>query len=176
MHVRRQIRVHQHLFSPTFTKGGAFWWDLWKKSQEVPCHCCLRYCGRWKNCWWSLSPLYQTETALWCGESTAQNNTMHVGASEGKALLSVSPISYVLPWHQAFNLIHVFISFPRDSNFQLETRSEFVPCKKLWVTWWKVTNFSVRAEQGSVEPLCNLLTKRQIEPKPCEPKPQFNYL
>lgn len=32
-----------------------------------------------------------------------------------------------MPGHQVFNFIRVFISIPRDSDFQLETRSEFVP-------------------------------------------------
>lgn len=38
-----------------------------------------------------------SETALWYEEWTAQNNTMDGGASEDKALLSISPIHWS-PW------------------------------------------------------------------------------
>lgn len=52
---------------------------------------------------------------------------MDVGDSEDKAILAVTAIDCGLPRNQIFNLIHVFLSIRRDSDFQVETRSKFVP-------------------------------------------------
>ena len=60
------------------------------------------------------------------GVNSPQQIPMDVGAGGDKAILSVSVVGHGVPGHQVLNHIHVFVSIPRDSDFQVETESQFV--------------------------------------------------
>lgn len=60
------------------------------------------------------------------GVNSPKQTPMDVGAGGDEAVLSVSVIGHGLPGHRVLNHIHVFVSIPRDSDFQVETGSQFV--------------------------------------------------
>lgn len=60
------------------------------------------------------------------GVNSPKQISMDMGAGGDKAILSVHVIACSLPGHQVLNHTHVFISIPKDSDFQVENGSCFV--------------------------------------------------
>jgi len=64
------------------------------------------------------------------GANRPKQTPMDMGAGGHKTGLSVSVIARGVPGCQVLNHIHVFVSIARDSDFQVETGSQFATGRK----------------------------------------------